>query len=71
MMVICSVLIALSVGDIVIVNDIAVEGKVLSAGEGKYLIDFSEDLKTRKGLAGKPADYTKVLVDKDKCVPLK
>ena len=44
-----------------------VEGKMISQSETKYLVDFSKGL-GKYTLAGKPSDYSEVLVEKYNCV---
>lgn len=44
-----------------------VEGRLVKESDTKYLVDFSNGLK-KYNLAGKPADYKKVLVEKTECI---
>lgn len=66
MLVICSIIVAINAG-IPVLSKYDVEGTVLKEGPAKYLVDFSKGFKGFK-LAGKPEDYSKVLVDKSDCV---
>ena len=66
MLVICSILITVNAGIPMSVRQ-DVEGKILKEGDTKYLIDFSQGVKKIKSI-DKSEDYSKVLVDKTKCV---
>ena len=67
MYVICSVLLMVNVGGVLIQSREDVEGKVLKDDpkETKYLLDFTEGVKRFQGVTG---SYEKVLVDKADCV---
>lgn len=65
--IICIIALATKIGSISIVSNTNVEGKILKEGQAKYLVDFSEGVK-KFNLAGKPSDYSKILIDKNQCV---
>lgn len=66
--IICTILITVHTGgSFPYERNADVEGKVLYENELRYVVDFSADVK-RFHVYGKPSDYQKVLVDKDRCV---
>ena len=67
MLLMCTIMLAIDAGGIAWLSNADVEGKLIKESDSKYLVDFSQGVKEFK-LAGKPSDYAKVLVDKDKCV---
>lgn len=67
-MIICLLSIAINVGGVNIINEMNVRGKVLNKNEFNYLVDFSEDLKTRKNISSNPEDFKRIVVNRNKCV---
>lgn len=67
MWVICVITVAINVGGIPFLVSADTEGKIISKSSEKYLVDFTSGVKNYK-LQNKPSDYSKVLVDKNKCV---
>lgn len=60
----CLITVTFFLGKIGFIQNEQVRGKILSSNEYNLLVDFSEDAK-KKSLYG---DYSKVLVNKNKCV---
>jgi hypothetical protein len=67
MLVMCSLLLTIKVGDVNMLTRSDVEGRILKEDGPKYLVDFSEGVK-RFDIAGKTEDYKKVLINKTECV---
>ncbi len=67
MLVICSIVLAIDAGGIGVFSNADVEGKILKESHEQYLVDFSEGV-TKYNIMGKKEDYSKVLVEKTKCV---
>ncbi len=69
MNIICTILLTINVGKIPFIQYEDTEGTILKESNTKYLVDFSEGVKNFN-ITGKPENYSKVLVDKEKCVKL-
>ena len=67
MLVVCSIVIAVSVGGVNVFSKTDVEGKLLKENDSKYLVDFSEGVK-KFNAVGDPNAYAKFLVNKDDCI---
>jgi hypothetical protein len=67
MLVVCSILLAIKVGEIGMESRVDVEGKLLKESDTKYLVDFREGVK-KYNFTGSPSDYEKVIVDKTECI---
>lgn len=65
--IICTIVIAINFGGVGFITKADVEGKILRASQTKYLVDFSEGVK-KYPLAGRPEDYSSVVVDKKDCL---
>lgn len=46
------------------------KGHIIHQSQENYLVDFSQSLKTIKGLRDDPNDYKEFIISKDKCVKL-
>lgn len=67
MFVICSIALAINGGGLNWIVKTDVEGRLIKENETKYLVDFSQGV-TKYKIAGKPEDYSKMLVDKKECI---
>ena len=64
---ICKLLVTIDGGGIPFLVQTDTEGKLIKESNENYLIDFSKGVKNYT-LVGKPSDYSKVLISKDKCI---
>lgn len=64
---VCKLLVTVNGGGIPFLVETNTEGKMIRESAENYLVDFSKGVKDY-ALVGKPSDYKKVLISKDKCV---
>ena len=69
MILVCSIVLAIKFDGLAFIQKVDVQGTKISESSTTYLVDFSNNL-GEYNLAGKPEDYSKVLVDKKGCVKL-
>lgn len=70
MILICAINIVINVSGVNFLTQADVEGKKINSSKDMYLVDFSEGVQ-KFDLAGQPSDYSRILVDKNKCVAIK
>lgn len=64
--IICAISVMVNIGGIGLSSKTNLKGKIVSESRSQYLVDFSSEAKKKDFLG----DYSEVLVDRDKCVPL-